>query len=157
MVSVGTFPVLGVYKLKKLQHDFWWKIEKKHRFFEPPPRSILMLSISSNSPEKIMKNDGKIIFLTQLSCILEVFFRHVGKCLWSSAGSETVGFIFFSLIFKSVGREREVFVRGARLSFVSAEINEAQGRHRAAGDEPTKKYRLWVQQKISRHLTKIQK
>ena len=48
----------------------------------------------------------------------------------------------FFLIFRSVGREREVFVRGARLSFVSAEINEAQGRHRAAGDEPTKKYRI---------------
>ena len=85
-----------------------------------------------------------------------IFFRHVGKCLWSSAGSETVVFIF-SLIFKSVGREREVFVRGARLSFVSAEINEAQGRHRAAGDEPTKKYRIRVQLKISRHLRKIQK
>ena len=53
--------------------------------------------------------------------------------------------------------EREVFVRGARLSFVSAEINEAQGRHRAAGDEPTKKYRIRVQRKISRHLRKIQK
>ena len=66
-------------------------------------------------------------------------------------------FYFFSLIFKSVGREREVFVRGARLSFVSAEINEAQGRHRAAGDEPTKKYRIRVQLKISRHLRKIQK
>ena len=88
---------------------------------------------------------------------MEVFLRHVGKCLWSSAGSETVVFIFFSLIFKSVGREREVFVRGARLSFVSAEINEAQGRHRAAGDEPTKKYRIRVQLKISRHLRKIQK
>ena len=56
-----------------------------------------------------------------------------------------------------MGREREVFVRGARLSFVSAEINEAQGRHRAAGDEPTKKYRIRVQLKISRHLNKIQK
>ena len=85
------------------------------------------------------------------------FFWHVGKCLWSSAGSETVVFNFFSLIFKSYGREREVFVRGARLSFVSAEINEAQGRHRAAGDEPTKKYRIRVQLKISRHLRKIQK
>ena len=56
-----------------------------------------------------------------------------------------------------MGREREVFVRGARLSFVSAEINEAQGRHRAAGDEPTKKYRIRVQRKISCHLRKIQK
>ena len=40
---------------------------------------------------------------------------------------------------------------------MSAEINEAQGRHRAAGDEPTKKYRIRVQRKISRHLRKIQK
>ena len=66
-------------------------------------------------------------------------------------------FSFSILIFRSVGREREVFVRGARSSFVSAEINEAQGRHRAAGDEPTKKYRIRVQRKISRHLRKIQK
>ena len=56
-------------------------------------------------------------------------------------------FSFSILIFRSVGREREVFVRAARLSFVSAEINEAQGRHRAAGDEPTKKYRIRVQRK----------
>ena len=50
-----------------------------------------------------------------------------------------------------------MFSRSARLSFVSAEINEAQGRHKAAGDEPTKKYRIRVQLKISRHLRKIQK
>ena len=50
-----------------------------------------------------------------------------------------------------------MFVRGARLSFVSAEINEAQERQMAAGDEPTKKYRIRVQLKISPHLSKIQK
>ena len=39
---------------------------------------------------------------------------------------------------KSVGREREVFVGGARLSFVSADINEAL-EVMAAADEPKKK------------------